>query len=160
MTIAAVWSPIPGIVSNSERRLSSLGFLPIGRERCPSHEGKSTYQPSGARIRFLTAMETDVTDAGVDTVQAFHDRLGEHCESPMTSQIIRTDDETAGLVEAVGDADLAIVGTVARSRLRTVLLPDRTTELLDELPCNVLLVRPQQPRQTAPTRRLVERYVF
>jgi len=41
-------------------------------------------RPPGARIRFLMAMGADVTDAEVDTVQAFHDWLGEHCESPTT----------------------------------------------------------------------------
>jgi len=71
----------------------------------------------------LSEAAEHVTEA--DTVQAFHDRLGEHCDSPMSSQIIRTDDEVAGLVEAVGDADLAIVGTVVRSRFRNLLFPDR-----------------------------------
>ncbi len=100
------------------------------------------------------------SDAEVDTVQAFHDRLGEHCQSSTSSQIIRTDDEVGGLVEAVGDADLAIVGVGARSRFRRLLFSDRTTDLVRELPCDVLRVRPQRPRQNTPLRRLVERYVF
>jgi nucleotide-binding universal stress UspA family protein len=67
---------------------------------------------------------------------------------------------TNGLVAATGDADLAIVGTLARSRLRTLLFSNRTTDLLHALSCNVLLVRPQPPRQNKPLRRLIERYVF
>lgn len=114
----------------------------------------------GACIRFLTAMAPDATDAEVTTVQAFHDRLAEHCESTTSSQILRTDDETADLIAAAGDADLAIVGAPIRSRLREFLFSDRTTDLLRNLPCSVLLVRPQQPRQNTPIRRLVERYVF
>jgi nucleotide-binding universal stress UspA family protein len=93
------------------------------------------------------------------TAQAFHDRLAEHCDSPTTSQIIRTDDVIPGLVEATGNADLAIVGTMARSRLRDFFSTNRTTALLAALPCDVLLVRPQRPRENTPSRRLVERAV-
>ncbi|MFB6247055.1 MAG: amino acid permease [Salinibacter sp.] len=114
-------------------------------------------QAHGARLRFLTATAADDEAA---PVQAFHDRLAEHCESPTSSQIVRTDDVTAGLVEATGSADLAVVGTLARSRLSTLLFSDRTTDLRSALPCDVLLVRPQRPRQNTPIRRLVERYVF
>lgn len=117
-------------------------------------------QPHDARIRFLTAMNPDVTDAEIDTVQAFHDRLAEHCESPTTSQIIRTQNVTQDLAAASEGADLAVVGTIVRSRLRRFLFRDRTSRLLEELPCDVLLVRPQRPRQNTPLRRLVERYVF
>jgi nucleotide-binding universal stress UspA family protein len=113
-----------------------------------------------ARIRFLTAMGPDGSEDEVDTVQAFHDRLADHCDSPTSSQIIRTEDLTAGLVEATGDADLAIVGTMARSRLRDLFFPNRTTDLLTALPCDVLLVRPQRPRENTPFRRLIERAVF
>jgi nucleotide-binding universal stress UspA family protein len=116
-------------------------------------------QPSG-RIRFLTAMGADATDAEVDTVQAFHDRLADHCDSSTSSEIIRTDDVTAGLVDAAHGADLAIVGTLARSRIRDLFFSNRTTDLLNTLPCDVLLVRPQRPRQNKPLRRIIERYVF
>lgn len=117
-------------------------------------------QPSGARLRFLTAMGADASEAEIDTVQAFHDRLADHCNSPTSSNIIRTDDVTAGLVDATGEADLAVVGKLARSRLRDFFLPNRTTDLLHSLPCDVLLVRPQRPRQNKPVRRVIERYVF
>ena len=114
----------------------------------------------GARLRFLTAMDADVTDDEVRTVEAFHARLAEHCESPTTSDIIRSDDVTTDLVEATGAADLAIVGTMARSRLRDLFFSNRTSDLLRALPCNVLLVRPQRPRENTQFRRLVERFVF
>lgn len=117
-------------------------------------------QAHGATIRFLTAMPSDASDEGVDTVQAFHDRLADHCQSSTVSQIIRTDDVTEGLAAAAQGADLAVVGTVARSRLVSLLFSNRTTELRDVLPCSVLLVRPQRPRQNAPGRRLLERYLF
>ncbi|MFB6272180.1 MAG: amino acid permease [Salinibacter sp.] len=113
-----------------------------------------------ANIRFLTAMGADVSDDEVDTVQAFHDRLAEHCESSTASQIIRTNDVTSDLVAATGEAELAIVGTMARSRLRDLFFSNRTTELLRALPCNVLLVRPQRPRENTQFRRFVERIVF
>jgi amino acid transporter/nucleotide-binding universal stress UspA family protein len=117
-------------------------------------------QPTGGRVRFLTAMAADASDDEAATVQAFHDRLAGHCDSPTASRIVRTDDVTAGLVEATGDADLAVVGTLARSRLRDLLFSNRTADLQRALPCDVLLVRPQRPRQNKPIRRLVERYVF
>ncbi len=113
-----------------------------------------------AQIRFLTAMPSDASDDEVHTVKAFHDRLADHCDSVTTSNIICTDDVTNGLVDATGDADLAIVGKLARSRLRDLLFSNRTTDLVQALPCNVLLVRPQRPRQNKPLRRLIERYVF
>jgi nucleotide-binding universal stress UspA family protein len=116
-------------------------------------------QAHDAQIRFLTAMGPDGSEE-VGTVQAFHDRLADHCDSPTSSQIIRTDDVTAGLVEATGDADLAVVGTMARSRLRDLFFPNRTSDLLAALPCDVLLVRPQRPRENTRFRRLVERVVF
>ncbi|MFB6099383.1 MAG: amino acid permease [Salinibacter sp.] len=151
--------------ASTDEGLDSLGEIVILLPRAPYGPMKAFIadalaQSHGARIQFLTAMAADVTDAEVDTVQAFHDRLGEHCESPTSSRIIRTDDEIGGLVEAVGGADLAIVGTLVRSRFRSLFFSDRTTELLEALPCDVLMVRPQQPRQNTPLRRLVERYVF
>ncbi|PQJ35298.1 stress response protein/ transporter 5 (substrates cationic amino acid) [Salinibacter sp. 10B] len=115
---------------------------------------------NGASIRFLTAMSPEASDAEIDTVQAFHHRLANHCDSPTDHQIIRTPDITNGLVEATGDADLAIVGKMARSRVRSLLFSSRTSVLLNALPCDVLLVRPQRPRQNKPVRRLIERYVF
>lgn len=118
-------------------------------------------QAHGGRIRFLTAMESDdLSDEEIDTVQAFHNRLAEHCDSPTSSQIIRPDDVTEGLVEATGDADLAIVGKMARPRLSSLLFSNRTTDLMRALPCDVLLVRPQRPRENTQFRRLVERLVF
>ena len=117
-------------------------------------------QAHDAKIRFLTAMDADVSDAEVDTVQAFHDRLADHCDSSTASEIIRTEDVTTGLVDATGSADLAIVGTMARSRIRDLFFSNRTADLLEALPCNVLLVRPQRPRENTQFRRLVERFVF
>jgi len=117
-------------------------------------------QAHDAKIRFLTAMDADVSDAEVDTVQAFHDRLADHCDSSTASEIIRTEDVTTGLVDATGSADLAIVGTMARSRIRALFFSNRTADLLEALPCNVLLVRPQRPRENTQFRRLVERFVF
>jgi nucleotide-binding universal stress UspA family protein len=113
-----------------------------------------------ADLRFLTAMGADASDDEIDTVRAFHDRLAEHCDSSPSSQIICTDAIVPGLVEATGDADLALVGTMARSRIRDLFVSNRTADLLEALPCNVLLVRPQHPRQNTQFRRLVERFVF
>ena len=117
-------------------------------------------QANGASIRFLTAMGPGASDAEIDTVQAFHDRLADHCDSPTDSQIIRTPTVTEGLVDATGDADLAIVGKMAHSRVRNLFFSSRTTVLLNALPCDVMLVRPQRPRENTPFRRLVERFVF
>lgn len=113
-----------------------------------------------ANVRFLTAMGTEASDDEVATVRAFHDRLDEHCERSAASHIIRVDDVVAGLADATGNADLAIVGTVARSWLRGLFLSNRTPELVEALPCDVLLVRPQHPRESSQFRRLVERFVF
>lgn len=117
-------------------------------------------QTHDARVRFLTAMAAEASDDETGTVRAFHDRLAEHCDSSTSSQIIRTDEVTSGLVEAADGVDLAIVGTMARSRLRNLVSPNRTDDLLAALPCNVLLVRPQHPRQNMQFRRLIERFVF
>ena len=105
-------------------------------------------------------MGADASDDEIDTVRAFHDRLAEHCDSSPSSQIICTDAIVPGLVEATGDADLALVGTMARSRIRDLFVSNRTADLLEALPCNMLLVRPQHPRQNTQFRRLVERFVF
>lgn len=86
--------------------------------------------------------------------------MSEHCESATVSQIVRTDDDVEGLSGAVQDVDLAVVGTLARSRFGRFVFSNRTTELLEALPCSVLLVRPRRPRQNTPLRRLVERYLF
>lgn len=151
--------------NSSERSLDEVSEIVILLPRAPygplkAFVADAVAQSRGAKIRFLTAMRSSVLDEEVDTVQAFHDRLADHCESSTSSQIIRTDDVTEGLVEAVGDADLTIVGTLARSRLRTLLFSNQTTDLVNALPCGVLVVRPQRPRQNMPIRRLIERYVF
>jgi amino acid transporter/nucleotide-binding universal stress UspA family protein len=118
-------------------------------------------QAHGGRIRLLTAMgSTDLPDEELNTVQSVHDRLANHCDSPTSSQIIQPDNVMTGLVEATGDADLAIIGKMARSRLRNLLFSGRASVLLDTLPCDVLLARPQRPRENAPFRRLIERAVF
>ncbi|MFB6280243.1 MAG: amino acid permease [Salinibacter sp.] len=150
---------------SSDERLDPLREIVILLPRAPYGPLKAFLADAvahthGAQIRFLTAMASDVSDAEVGGVQAFHDRLGEHCQSPTSSQIIRTDDTVGDLVGAAGDADLAIVGVVARSWLRRLLFSDRTTDLVENLPCDVLLVRPQRPRQNTPLRRIAERVVF
>jgi nucleotide-binding universal stress UspA family protein len=116
-------------------------------------------QVHDARIRVLTAMGPDGSDDEAGTAQAFHDRLVEHCNSPTSREIIRTENVVSGLVTATVNADPAIVGTMARSRLRDFFSTNRTTALLEALPCDVLLVRPQRPRENTPSRRLVERVV-
>lgn len=116
-------------------------------------------QAHEGRVRFLTAVEAGVTEEERANVQAFHDQLIDHCQSPTASEIIQVTDAVPDLVTATGDADLAIVGTTAHSRLQRLLFSNRT-DLLEALPCDVLLVRPQQPRQNSPIRRLVERFVF
>lgn len=87
-------------------------------------------QAHDARIRVLTAMGPDGSDDEAGTAQAFHDRLVEHCNSPTFREIIRPENVVSGLVTATGNADLAIVGTMARSRLRDFFSTNRTTALL------------------------------
>lgn len=147
-----------GRVENLEEIVVLLPRAPYGPLK--AFVADALAQAHDAQVRFLTAMTSEASDEEANTVQAFHDRLGEHCNSQTTSDIIRTDDLTSGLVEATGAADLAIVGRLARSRLRNFLVSNRTTELVRNLPCNVLQIRPQRPRQNQPLRRLVERYLF
>ena len=105
-------------------------------------------QAHDARIRVLTAMGPDGSDDETGTVQAFHDRLVEHCNSPTSREIIRPENVVSDLVTAAGNTDLAIVGTMARSRLRDFFSTNRTTALLEALPCDCFWCVPNGPART------------
>ncbi|NHN61368.1 MULTISPECIES: amino acid permease [Halorussus] len=113
-----------------------------------------------ATIRFITAVGEDASDELVDSTGEYHRELEALCSATTRSEIVRTGDPVDGVVTRATDADVAIVGTVAHSRVHELVLGDPATEISDRLDCPVLLVHPRQSKAQSLLRRLIERVVF
>ncbi|MCO8255735.1 universal stress protein [Haladaptatus sp. AB618] len=114
----------------------------------------------GATIRFVTAVDSDVSDEQLGVTRAFLTDLEELCSVETESEIIRVADTVDGLVAEASTADLAILGTVAHSRLHEMLLGDPATEISSQLDCSVLLVHPPKSRGTTLVQAVVERVAY
>lgn len=74
--------------------------------------------------------------------------------------MFRTDDIIDGIISAARWADIAVVGSVAHSRLHEFVFGDSATELSDRLDVLVPLVHPRERRNQSFVRGLVEGLAF
>lgn len=90
-----------------------------------------------ASIRFVHVLDPSASRAQVRSLESFHRQLGELCDVPTDSRVVESEDLIAALTSAVGDADLAVIGSSRGHHLFTDLI-DR---IVDRLSVPVLLVR-------------------
>ncbi|GAA0302012.1 amino acid permease [Halarchaeum salinum] len=113
-----------------------------------------------AQIRFLTAVDEDASTDHVAATETHLNDLEALCTATTTSEVVRTSETIAGLVSAAGNADVAVIGTVASSRMREIALGDPATELSDRLRATVLLAHPHELKRQGILRALITRILF
>ena len=94
-------------------------------------------EAEGASLRFVHVLDPSVSRSQVRSLEAFHDDLAELCKVPTESMVIESEDLLKALTNAVGDADLAIIGAPRGRHFFTDLI-DRIVARVDS---PVLLVR-------------------
>ncbi len=94
-------------------------------------------EAEGASLRFVHVLDPSSSRAQVRSLEQFHADLGEICSVPTESMVVESEDLLAALTTAVGDADLAIIGSSRGHHLFTDLI-DR---IVDRVSIPVLLVR-------------------
>ena len=114
----------------------------------------------GATIRFVTAVEPGVSDEQLTVTREFLHDLEGLCSVETKSEVIQVSDAVTGLVAAASSSDLAIVGTVARSRAHEMMLGDPASEISSQLACSVLLVHPPKSKGTTLVQAVVERVAY
>lgn len=114
----------------------------------------------GASLRFVTSVPERASDEQREGVRSFHGTLERLCSAPTTSTVRAGTDVEETLRQMTTDADLTVLGTVPRSRLRTLLSTDLTYELARDVDSAVLMVRPQIPRGQVLLRSVIERIAF
>ncbi|MFB6137392.1 MAG: amino acid permease [Halobacteriaceae archaeon] len=113
-----------------------------------------------ATVRFVAAVDPGAQDEQVAATEAYHERLAEVCSVPTASQVVRAHDRTAALADAAGECDLAVVATVAHSRVHEFLFGDPAVELSDRLDVTVLLAHDREHRSRSLLRGVLERLAF
>ncbi|WP_254820865.1 amino acid permease [Haloglomus halophilum] len=113
-----------------------------------------------AQVRFLTAIAEEAPEERETAARDYHHSLEALCEAPTTSEVVRARDVIEGLLSAAQDTDVAIVGTVAHSRVHEFAFGDPATDLSDRLQATVLLAHPRELKSRSFVRALVERLAF
>ena len=114
----------------------------------------------GATVRFLTAIDEDAPAEQEKAIKDYHEELAELCDSPTTSEVVRTSKVVQGLVSAVKATDIVVVGTVAHSRIHEFAFGDPATEISDRLQATVLLAHSRELKSRSFVRTLIERVAF
>lgn len=117
-------------------------------------------QQHEARVRCITAIDEDPPGDLVTVTEEYLQGLQEFCEAPPTSEIVRTSNLTDGVVSAAAETDIAVVGTVAHSRLHEIVFGDPATEISDRLDATVLLVHPKELKSRSFVRGMMEKIAF
>ncbi|MFB6236376.1 MAG: amino acid permease [Halopenitus sp.] len=113
-----------------------------------------------ARVRFLSAIDEDAPEERLTAMRDYHQKLKGLCEAPTTSEVVETENIIDGLVTAAADADVAVIGTVAHSRLHEFAFGDPAVELSDRLDATVLLAHPRELKSRSFLRGIIERLAF
>ncbi|WP_135662736.1 amino acid permease [Halorhabdus rudnickae] len=113
-----------------------------------------------ARVRFLTAIDEDASDNQETATREYHRKLETLCEAPTASDVVRTTDLLDDLVSAAQGTDMAVIGTVAHSRIHEFAFSDPATEISNRLDATVLLAHPRELKSQSVVRDIVERIAF
>jgi amino acid transporter/nucleotide-binding universal stress UspA family protein len=112
-------------------------------------------EAENASLRFVHVLDPGASRAQVRSLESFHAELDELCDVPTESMVIESEDLIAALTSAVGDADLAIIGSSRGHHLFTDLI-DR---IVDRVSIPVLLVRVADDDGPTSIRSLFDRIV-
>ena len=148
-----------------DRGLDEIDVVTVITRRGPYRPLKVTLADAlavhhDARVRFLTAIDEDAPEERATAIRDYHRELEALCAAPTTSEIVQVSDIIGGLVSAARDADIAIIGTVAHSRIHEFVFGNPATDLSDQLRATVLLAHPRELKSRSFVRGLIERVAF
>lgn len=113
-----------------------------------------------AQVRFLTAIHEDAPVERTAAIEDYHRELETLCEAPTVSEVIRGSDIIDSLVSAAQGTDVAVVGTVAHSRIHEFVFGDPATEFSERVQATVLLAHPRELKSRSFVRGLIEKFAF
>lgn len=109
-------------------------------------------ESENASLRFVHVLDPGVPRSQIRSLERFHADLDELCEVPTGSVVTESEDLLTALMEAVADADLAVVGSTRGHHHFTDLI-DR---IVERMSVPVLLVRMGDPLKRRSFRRFVD----
>ncbi len=115
---------------------------------------------AGASVKLVHAVGIEASDAHLSSIRSYHDELAEMCEAPARSVIVRREDWMEGLLEAVHDVDVVVLGASQKGLVRGRLLSSRATRIAEMVPPTTLIVRPEPKRKPSMLRSFKERFLF
>jgi amino acid transporter/nucleotide-binding universal stress UspA family protein len=148
-----------------DRGLGEVGDITIITRRGPYRPLKVTLADAlavqhDARVRFLTAIPEDAPEERITATRDYHDELATLCEASTTSDIVRVSNIIDGLVSAAQGADVAVIGTVAHTRIHEFAFGDPATDLSNRLEATVLLAHPRELKSRSFVRGIIEKFAF
>lgn len=109
-------------------------------------------EAENASLRFVHVLDPSAPRSQVRSLERFHADLDRLCDVSTESVVIESEDLLRALMEAVTDADLAVVGSTRGHRHFTDLI-DR---IVEQMSVPVLLVRMGEGQERRSIRRLVD----
>ena len=153
------------VVFVRDRGLSDVDEIAVLTQRGPYGPTKvrlanAFAEQADASLRFVTAIGADPTDDQVSATAEFLEELAELCTVPVETEIVRTENRVAGIIDAAADSGLAVVGAVAHSWLHDAFFGDPAVTISSGLDCSVLLAHPQDSRGRTFFSTLAKRIVY
>lgn len=109
-------------------------------------------EAENASLRFVHVLDPSAPRSQIRSLERFHADLDQLCDVTTESVVIESEDLLRALMEAVADADLAVVGSTRGHRHFTDLI-DR---IVEQMSVPVLLVRMGESQERRSIRRLVD----
>lgn len=109
-------------------------------------------EAENASLRFVHVLDPSAPRSQIRSLERFHADLDQLCDVSTESVVIESEDLLTALMEAVADADLAVVGSTRGHRHFTDLI-DR---IVEQMSVPVLLVRMGESQERRSIRRLVD----
>lgn len=114
----------------------------------------------GADIHFLHAFGENASEAQLDSIEAYHEELGQLCAVPTESHAIRMNDQPATLSAIVSDADLIVMNASQHRLFRRGIFGELADWITEHAQCTVVLVHSRQsPRHTL-LHNVVQRFIY
>lgn len=115
---------------------------------------------TGAEVTFIYPLPEELPEAQIVGAEGYHESLAAICSVPVRSEILRTDDRKAALLEKSRDYDLIIMGESGHRLVYDVIFGDVADEVADNAACNVMLVNSKKPWRHTFLRWVVEQVSY
>ncbi len=148
-----------------DRGLSEVNLIAIVEDKRPYEPLKvatanNIAVQENAHILFLHVLNEDTSDTQFESIKSYHKELGELCNVPTESKIIRTNKHVEPLEKLAEGADLVIVSASGHQFFHRGVFGELADRIADRMKCTVLLFHSHDsPRHTF-LHNLVQRFIY